>query len=108
MIPGSWFHRRAAARRSSSKSSRRHLSARGTARTAQFLDDIKTLGFQSAYKGWSMGLRHPGPGKRSDELVLQSPERRKAVTQNYQMGLITTPQPWVIDIWTRINQITKR
>jgi hypothetical protein len=55
-----------------------------------------------------MGLRHPGPGKRSDELVLQSPERRKAVTQNYQMGLITTPQPWVIDIWTRINQITKR
>ena len=29
----------------------------GMARTAQFLDDIKTLGFQSAYKGGlSMGL----------------------------------------------------
>ncbi|WP_019946180.1 DNA-directed RNA polymerase subunit beta' [Hymenobacter aerophilus] len=83
----------------------------GMARTAQFLDDIKTLGFQSAYKGGlSMGLGDIQIPKEKDELVKQAQADVAAVTQNYQMGLITDNERYnqVIDIWTRINnQITE-
>ena len=83
----------------------------GMARTAQFLDDIKTLGFQSAYKGGlSMGLGDINIPKEKDELILQAQADVAAVTQNYQMGLITDNERYnqVIDIWTRINnQITE-
>ncbi|GAB2950362.1 DNA-directed RNA polymerase subunit beta' [Hymenobacter coalescens] len=83
----------------------------GMARTAQFLDDIKTLGFQSAYKGGlSMGLGDIQIPKEKDELIAQAQNDVKAVTQNYQMGLITDNERYnqVIDIWTRINnQITE-
>ncbi|NVO33036.1 DNA-directed RNA polymerase subunit beta' [Hymenobacter lapidiphilus] len=83
----------------------------GMARTAQFLDDIKTLGFQSAYKGGlSMGLGDIQIPKEKDELIKQAQADVAAVTQNYQMGLITDNERYnqVIDIWTRINnQITE-
>lgn len=78
----------------------------GMARTAHFLDDIKELGFQSAYKGGlSMGL---GDVKVPDEkvkLVEQAKEEVDAVWNNYLMGLITDNERYnqVIDIWTRIN-----
>ncbi|OUJ75185.1 DNA-directed RNA polymerase subunit beta' [Hymenobacter crusticola] len=83
----------------------------GMARTAQFLDDIKTLGFQSAYKGGlSMGLGDIQIPAEKDALVAQAQADVAAVTQNYQMGLITDNERYnqVIDIWTRINnQITE-
>ncbi|GGE97697.1 DNA-directed RNA polymerase subunit beta' [Hymenobacter cavernae] len=83
----------------------------GMARTAQFLDDIKTLGFQSAYKGGlSMGLGDIQIPKEKDALIAQAQADVAAVTQNYQMGLITDNERYnqVIDIWTRINnQITE-
>jgi DNA-directed RNA polymerase subunit beta' len=83
----------------------------GMARTAQFLDDIKTLGFQSAYKGGlSMGLGDIQIPKEKDILVKQAQADVAAVMQNYQMGLITNNERYnqVIDIWTRINsQITE-
>ncbi len=83
----------------------------GMARTALFLDDIKTLGFQAAFKGGlSMGLGDIVIPKEKDELVLQARADVDAVTQNYQMGLITDNERYnqVIDIWTRINnQITE-
>ena len=45
----------------------------GMARTAQFLDDIKTLGFQSAYKGGlSMGLGDIKIPMEKDVLVKQA------------------------------------
>ncbi len=82
----------------------------GMARTAQFLDDIKGLGFQAAFKGGlSMGLGDIAIPKEKDELVEQARAEVDAVTQNYQMGLITNNERYnqVIDIWTRINnQIT--
>ncbi|MFD3001224.1 DNA-directed RNA polymerase subunit beta' [Pontibacter toksunensis] len=83
----------------------------GMARTAQFLDDIKTLGFQSAYKGGlSMGLGDIQIPKEKDILVAQAKKDVDAVWQNYSMGLITDNERYnqVIDIWTRINnQITE-
>ncbi|RTQ53221.1 DNA-directed RNA polymerase subunit beta' [Hymenobacter gummosus] len=83
----------------------------GMARTAQFLDDIKTLGFQSAYKGGlSMGLGDINIPAEKDQLIAQAQADVQAVTQNYQMGLITDNERYnqVIDIWTRINnQITE-
>jgi DNA-directed RNA polymerase subunit beta' len=83
----------------------------GMARTAQFLDDIKTLGFQSAYKGGlSMGLGDIVVPKEKDILVEQAKKDVDAVWNNYSMGLITDNERYnqVIDIWTRINnQITE-
>ncbi|WP_276497750.1 DNA-directed RNA polymerase subunit beta' [Pontibacter litorisediminis] len=83
----------------------------GMARTAQFLDDIKTLGFQSAYKGGlSMGLGDIQIPAEKEVLVEQAKKDVDAVWQNYSMGLITDNERYnqVIDIWTRINnQITE-
>ncbi|WP_207432909.1 DNA-directed RNA polymerase subunit beta' [Sabulibacter ruber] len=83
----------------------------GMARTAQFLDDIKTLGFQSAYKGGlSMGLGDIVIPAEKDILVEQAKKDVDAVWANYSMGLITDNERYnqVIDIWTRINnQITE-
>ncbi|KYG76526.1 DNA-directed RNA polymerase subunit beta' [Roseivirga echinicomitans] len=78
----------------------------GVARTAQFLDDIKELGFQMAYKGGlSMGLNDIHIPEHKEELVLGAKDEVEAVWQNYLMGLITDNERYnqVIDIWTRVN-----
>jgi len=78
----------------------------GMARTAQFLDDIKQLGFQAAYKGGlSMGLGDINIPKEKDKLVAQAKKEVDVVWNNYLMGLITDNERYnqVIDIWTRIN-----
>ncbi len=82
------------------------LKISGMARTALFLDDIKDLGFQAAYKGGlSMGLDDVKVPKEKEELVAKAKEEVDAVWQNYYMGLITDNERYnqVIDIWTRIN-----
>ena len=83
----------------------------GMARTARFLDDIKELGFQMAFKGGlSIGLSDVKIPDSKDGLVLQAKDEVEAVHGNYQMGLITDNERYnqVIDIWTRINsQITE-
>ncbi|UII21797.1 DNA-directed RNA polymerase subunit beta' [Fulvivirga ligni] len=78
----------------------------GMARTAHFLDDIKELGFQMAYKGGlSMGLNDVAIPEEKEALVAQAKEEVDAVWNNYLMGLITDNERYnqVIDIWTRIN-----
>jgi DNA-directed RNA polymerase subunit beta' len=83
----------------------------GMARTAQFLDDIKTLGFQSAYKGGlSIGLSDVKVPDDKIRLVEGAKKDVDAVWNNYLMGLITDNERYnqVIDIWTRVNsQITE-
>ena len=84
----------------------RVFSIAGIARTAQFLDDIKELGFQMAYKGGlSMGLNDIHIPAHKDDLVAGAKEEVDAVWQNYLMGLITDNERYnqVIDIWTRVN-----
>ena len=78
--------------------------------TARFLDDIKTLGFQEAYKGGlSIGLNDVMIPSVKDELINEAKTEVDEVWNNYLMGLITDNERYnqVIDIWTRINsQIT--
>ncbi len=80
----------------------------GVARTAQFLDDIKQLGFQSAYRGGlSIGLSDIKVPSHKDDLIKQAKQDVDAVWNNYLMGLITDNERYnqVIDIWTRINSM---
>jgi DNA-directed RNA polymerase subunit beta' len=78
----------------------------GMARTAQFLDEIKGLGFMSAYNGGlSMGLDDVKIPEEKVTLTAQAKDEVDAVWNNYLMGLITDNERYnqVIDIWTRIN-----
>ncbi|RED99502.1 DNA-directed RNA polymerase subunit beta' [Marinoscillum furvescens] len=80
----------------------------GMATTAHFLDDIKELGFQMAYKGGlSMGLDNIQIPEEKEGLVAQAKEEVEGVWNNYLMGLITDNERYnqVIDIWTRTNTL---
>ncbi|MFT5617099.1 MAG: DNA-directed RNA polymerase subunit beta' [Arenicella sp.] len=78
----------------------------GMAKTANFLDDIKDIGFHNAYRGGlSFGLDDILIPADKMEVVAAAKEDIKAVWDNYYMGLITDNERYnqVIDIWTRIN-----
>ncbi len=78
----------------------------GMARTAHFLDDIKNLGFQMAYKGGlSMGLNDVIIPEEKEPMINKAKEEVDQVWNNYLMGLITDNERYnqVIDIWTRTN-----
>ncbi|WP_234736405.1 DNA-directed RNA polymerase subunit beta' [Tellurirhabdus bombi] len=78
----------------------------GMARTAHFLDDIKELGFQMAFKGGlSIGLNDVKVPETKESLIQEAKQEVESVWQNYLMGLITENERYnqVIDIWTRVN-----
>jgi len=78
----------------------------GQAKTAKFLDEIKELGFQMAYRGGlSMGLGDVKVPAEKKKLVEDAQKEVDAVWNNYMMGLITDNERYnqVIDIWTRTN-----
>jgi DNA-directed RNA polymerase subunit beta' len=78
----------------------------GGAKAAKFLDDIKELGFQMAYKGGlSIGLDDVKIPSTKNDLIAEAKEEVDSVWNNYFMGLITDNERYnqVIDIWTRIN-----
>ncbi len=80
----------------------------GQAKTAKFLDDIKELGFQMAYKGGlSMGLGDVKVPEEKKKLVEDAQKEVDSVWNNYMMGLITDNERYnqVIDIWTRTNTL---
>ncbi|MFZ5973525.1 MAG: DNA-directed RNA polymerase subunit beta' [Bacteroidota bacterium] len=80
----------------------------GQAKTAKFLDDIKEIGFQMAYKGGlSIGLNDVKVPEQKQKLVANAQEEVDAVWNNYMMGLITDNERYnqVIDIWTRTNTL---
>ena len=80
----------------------------GQAKTAKFLDDIKELGFQMAYKGGlSMGLGDVKVPAEKKKLVEEAQKEVDSVWNNYMMGLITDNERYnqVIDIWTRTNTL---
>ncbi len=82
------------------------LKVCGTARTAQFLDDIKELGYEMAFRGGlSFNLDDIIVPKEKEELVLKAEGEVKDVMMNYNMGLITNNERYnqVIDIWTKTN-----
>ncbi len=78
----------------------------GVAKTAQFLDDIKDLGYKMAFKGGlSFNLEDIIIPKEKDELIKQGYSEVEDIMNNYNMGFITYNERYnqIIDTWTHIN-----
>ena len=78
----------------------------GVTRSAQFLDDIKNLGYRMAFRGGlSFNLGDVIIPEEKAEYVADGNAQVEEVLQNYQMGLITNGERYnqIIDIWTHVN-----
>ncbi len=78
----------------------------GVARAAQFLDDIKDIGFQYAFKGGlSFNLSNVEIPVEKDEMIAKAMEEVREIQSNADMGFITNNERYnqVIDLWTRVN-----
>ena len=82
------------------------LKKTGTAITSNFLDDIKELGFMSAYRGGlSFNLGNVLIPEVKATLVAKANAEVDEVVSNYNMGFITNNERYnqIIDIWTHTN-----
>ena len=78
----------------------------GVARTAQFLDDIKNLGYYMAFKGGlSFNLADVLIPPEKDEIVKEGYDEVEQITANYNLGFITNNERYnqIIDTWTHVN-----
>ena len=78
----------------------------GVAEAAEFLDGIKNLGYQMAFKGGlSFNLGDIIIPEEKEALVQRGYEEVEQVINNYNMGFITNNERYnqVIDIWTHVN-----
>ena len=78
----------------------------GIPRSAQFLDDIKNLGYYMAFKGGlSFNLGDVIIPPEKEEYVREGYEQVQEVMNNYAMGFITNNERYnqIIDIWTHVN-----
>ena len=82
----------------------------GVARTAQFLDDIKDLGYTMAFKGGlSFNLGDVIIPEEKKELIENGYNTVESIKANFAMGFITNNERYnkVIDLWSSIdNKIT--
>ncbi len=84
----------------------RVLKLSGTAKTAAFLDAIKNLGFNSAFRGGlSFNLDDVIIPEEKTKFVTEGYEQVEEVLSNYSMGFITNNERYnqIIDIWTHVN-----
>ncbi|MBP8041699.1 MAG: DNA-directed RNA polymerase subunit beta' [Bacteroidales bacterium] len=82
------------------------LKITGTARTAQFLDDIKHLGYTMAFKGGlSFNLGDLVVPAVKPELIGKAEEEVNEIKANYGAGLITHSERYnqIVDVWTHTN-----
>ena len=83
----------------------------GVARTAQFLDDIKNLGYTMAFKGGlSFNLGDVIIPEEKESLITNGYNTVEDIKANFAMGFITNNERYnkVIDLWSSIdNKITK-
>ena len=78
----------------------------GVAKTADFLDGIKNLGYKTAFEGGlSFNLGDIIIPKEKEALVQRGYDEVEQVISNYNMGFITNNERYnqVIDIWTHVN-----
>ena len=84
----------------------------GMAKTAKFLDDIKELGFRTAFKGGlSFNLGDIQIPAEKMKIIAESRVQVDEVISNYNMGFITNNERYnqIIDIWTHANsKVTKQ
>lgn len=74
--------------------------------TAEFLDDMKNMGYGYAFRGGlSFSLGDIIIPERKQELIDDANEQVDHITVNYNMGLITNNERYnqVIDVWTSTN-----
>ena len=94
-----------------SKKSLRNIIAKvikkcGIPRSAQFLDDIKNLGYYMAFRGGlSFNLGDVIIPEEKAEIVKEGYNAVEEVMTNYSMGFITNNERYnqIIDIWTHVN-----
>jgi len=70
---------------------------------AEFLDDLKELGFQTSTRGGlSIGLEDVEIPPEKDDMVKASQAKAEEVQKQYEMGLITDGERYnmIIDLWT--------
>ncbi|MBL4710716.1 MAG: DNA-directed RNA polymerase subunit beta', partial [Flavobacteriales bacterium] len=82
------------------------LKVAGTSRTAIFLDEIKTLGYNMSFKGGlSFNLEDVIVPAEKEEMMDKANLQVKEVWNNYNMGFITNNERYnqIIDIWTHTN-----
>ncbi|MBR5659944.1 MAG: DNA-directed RNA polymerase subunit beta' [Bacteroidales bacterium] len=86
------------------------IKSTGVTRTAQFLDDIKNLGYDQAFRaGISFNLGDVIIPQEKANLIEQGYKQVEEVKSNYAMGFITNNERYnkVIDLWTSIdNRLT--
>jgi DNA-directed RNA polymerase subunit beta' len=88
------------------------LKKTGMAKTAKFLDDIKELGFRTAFRGglsFNLGDIQTPPEKAV--IIKEAHDQVEEVMNNYNMGFITNNERYnqIIDIWTHTNsKVTKK
>jgi DNA-directed RNA polymerase subunit beta' len=75
-------------------------------KTAKFLDDIKTLGFRTAFQGGlSFNINDLIIPDVKEELLENAKGEVEEVWDNYNMGLITNNERYnqIVDIWSRVD-----
>ena len=75
-------------------------------KTAKFLDDIKTLGFRTAFQGGlSFNINDLIIPDVKEELLDNAKGEVDEVWENYNMGLITNNERYnqIVDIWSRVD-----
>ena len=75
-------------------------------KTAKFLDDIKTLGFRTAFQGGlSFSINDLIIPDIKEELLENAKGEVSEVWDNYNMGLITNNERYnqIVDIWSRVD-----
>ena len=86
------------------------IKSTGVTRTAQFLDDIKNLGYDQAFRaGISFNLGDVLIPQEKISLIEEGYRQVEDIKNNYAMGFITNNERYnkVIDLWTSIdNKLT--
>ena len=75
-------------------------------KTAKFLDDIKQLGFRTAFQGGlSFSINDLIIPEIKNELLENAKAEVEEVWENYNMGLITNNERYnqIVDIWSRVD-----
>ena len=84
----------------------------GADKVAKFLDDIKNMGYQMAFRGGlSFNLDAVVIPDVKEALVQEGYEKADAIMEDYNMGLITNNERYnqIIDVWTNVNnKLTKQ
>ena len=78
----------------------------GADKVAKFLDDIKNMGYQMAFRGGlSFNLDAVIIPDSKQQLVAEGYQKAEAIMDDYNMGLITNNERYnqIIDVWTNVN-----